>query len=377
MPPALTDFDIPSLQQWLQSQSMPLRHAQKLLRRFYNTGGQSIDGIEIPRRLAQMLGHDLLLRQSRILTRQQAADGTLKLLVAFPCTNAQDSLTTNYQLPTTTPSAASVECVLMPSHRPDRAAGCISSQVGCAMGCDFCASTVAGLQRDLTAGEIVEQFLHLRAAALNLNRRLVTLVFMGMGEPLLNYDNVAAAIRRIAGPELGALGWRQITVSTVGIIPGIQRLAEDNLGVLLALSLHAPDDDTRAAIVPTGRKFRVRDILAAADDYQTRTGRIVNIEYCLLSGVNDSDAQAHLLADLLANRRMHVNLIPYNAIGPGLSGRHYQQPPPQRMQQFARILGQHNVVAHFRQTRGQDIDGACGQLRQRANSPAGPAGSSL
>jgi 23S rRNA (adenine2503-C2)-methyltransferase len=243
------------------------------------------------------------------------------------------------------------------------------------MGCDFCASTKAGVERSLTSGEIVEQFLSLRAEAMKLGRRVQTIVFMGMGEPLLNYDNVVAAVRRIAGEDLGAIGWRHVTVSTVGIVPGIERLTDEGLGMQLAVSLHAPDDDTRTAIVPTGKRYRVADILAAVRRYQSVSGRIVTIEYTLLEGVNDSDAQAELLAERLRpcnpgpgahrDERMHVNLIPYNSIGPGMSGRVYRQPSAERMERFLSILRERGVVAHFRRTRGADIDGACGQLRER------------
>jgi 23S rRNA (adenine2503-C2)-methyltransferase len=234
------------------------------------------------------------------------------------------------------------------------------------MGCDFCASTKAGVERSLSSGEIVEQFLYLRAEAARLGRRLQTIVFMGMGEPLMNYDNVTAAIRRIAGEDLGAIGWRHVTVSTVGIVPGIDRMTEEGLGMYLAVSLHAPDDDTRSAIVPTGKRYKVADILSAVRRYQAATGRIVTIEYTLLEGVNDSDAQARLLAELLDGGRMHVNLIPYNAIGLGVSGREYRRPSQERMVRFLEILRDRGVVAHFRRTRGADIDGACGQLRDRA-----------
>jgi 23S rRNA (adenine2503-C2)-methyltransferase len=250
----------------------------------------------------------------------------------------------------------------MPSHRADRAAGCISSQIGCAMGCDFCASTKNGLTRNLSAGEIVEQFLHLRVEAQQLGRRLNTLVFMGMGEPMHNLDACVAAIDRIANRGMGNLGFRKIAVSTVGVIDGILKLADLNLGVALALSLHAPDDETRAKIVPTGRKWKVAQIMDAAKHFQQKTNTIVNIEYCMLAGVNDSDDQAHLLANLMQGFRAHVNLIPYNAIGPGLSGMVFMKPSQERLDRFIAILGQHNVVAHFRRTRGDDVNAACGQL---------------
>jgi 23S rRNA (adenine2503-C2)-methyltransferase len=232
------------------------------------------------------------------------------------------------------------------------------------MGCDFCASTRAGLQRSLTAGEIVEQFLHLKEAAAAEGRRVITLVFMGQGEPMHNLDNVIAAIRRIAGPDLGAMGWRHITVSTVGVVPGIDRLADEGLGVHLAVSLHAPDDETRSRIVPTNRRYRVKDVMDATRRFYDRTGRIPTIEYCMLDGVNDSDAQAAMLADLVGDLRAHVNLIPYNTIGQGVSGVVYRRPPQERMHSFLNVLRDRRIVAHFRTTRGDDVNAACGQLRE-------------
>jgi 23S rRNA (adenine2503-C2)-methyltransferase len=157
---------------------------------------------------------------------------------------------------------------------------------------------------------------------------------------------------------LGALGKRAITVSTVGVVPGIDRLADENLGVHLALSLHAPDDDTRSRLIPANRRWKVAEILDAARRYQARVGRPVNIEYCLLAGVNDSDAQARLLASLMSGFRAHVNLIPYNSIGGA-----YRRPDEARIARFAEVLREGNVVAHIRVTRGDDIAAACGQLR--------------
>jgi len=254
----------------------------------------------------------------------------------------------------------------MPSHRPDRAAGCVSSQIGCAMGCDFCASTRRGLERNLEAGEIVEQFLHLKAEARRLGRRLTSLVFMGMGEPMHNLQNVIPAIRRIADPLLGALGWRQVTVSTVGIVPGIDQLAAADLNVHLALSLHAPDDETRSLIVPSNRRYPVAQIMAAAKRFLDRTGRIPTIEYCLLSGVNDSEAHATRLAELMDGFRAHVNLIPYNSIGAGISGAVYRRPEREEIIAFLTTLRSQGVIAHMRDTRGDDVNAACGQLRETA-----------
>lgn len=323
-------------------------HADRLLRAFYQSGGLTIAPTRplLPSSLLTRMENELPAQSSRVLTRQVSADGTVKLLRQL-----HDQRT--------------VECVLMPDYRADRAAGCLSSQVGCAMGCDFCATTQTGFERNLTSGEIVEQFLALRAEALTSGRRLQTVVFMGMGEPMLNLPAVLAAVTRIAGNELGGLGWRQITISTVGVIPGIRTLAESGLPVHLALSLHAPDDTTRAEILPTARRFPVQEILGAADDYQAKTGRPVIIQYCLLQGVNDSPEQAHLLAELVGQRRMHVNLLAYNATGLSLKGRHYQAPDAAATTRFLDILRHSGVVAHLRRARGPEIDAACGQLRKR------------
>jgi 23S rRNA (adenine2503-C2)-methyltransferase len=179
---------------------------------------------------------------------------------------------------------------------------------------------------------------------------------------MMNLDNVAAAIHRIADGAMGSLGYRQITVSTVGIVPEIDRLATMDLNVHLALSLHAPDDATRSQIVPMNRKYPVADVMAAARRYYDRVEREVNIEYCMLAGVNDSLEQAHVLADLMRGFRAHVNLIPYNSIGAGLSGMTYARPSPERVLAFLDILRDAGVCAHTRTTRGDDVAAACGQL---------------
>ena len=350
MAQSLVDFDVETLADELRRRRHNGDHAARILRAYYGAGGQvEVDHLPILKSLRQLLRGEYGHRRSRVLARHVSGDGTVKLLLGFD-------------------TGGTAETVLMPSpaHRAGVAAGCVSSQIGCAMGCDFCASTKNGLERNLTDGEIVEQFLQLSQAARFSGRSLKTLVFMGMGEPLHNLDSVIEAIRRIAHPQMGSLGWRQIAVSTVGIVPGIEKLAAADLGVHLALSLHAPDDATRAQIVPANRRYAVADIIAAAKDYQRRSGRVVNIEYCLLGGVNDSDEQARMLAELLTDFRAHVNLIPYNAIGgTGLSGRVYVRPSPARVTAFLSILRDAGVVAHVRVTRGDDVAAACGQLRQR------------
>jgi 23S rRNA (adenine2503-C2)-methyltransferase len=243
------------------------------------------------------------------------------------------------------------------------------------MGCDFCATTKTGFQRHLTAGEILEQFIALKREAAAVGRTLQTIVFMGMGEPMLNLPAVMAAAERIANNRLGGLGARQITVSTVGIVPGIDALSAASLNVNLAVSLHAPDDTTRAGLIPVGNRYPIADVMAAVDRFQARRPRPVTFQYCLLAGVNDAPAQAHQLAEIVGSRRIHVNLLRYNSTGTSLRGHEYLPSNDADSEAFVTILRDHGVVAHFRRSRGQDIDAACGQLRRRleSNAPPSPA----
>jgi 23S rRNA (adenine2503-C2)-methyltransferase len=359
--PFFVDLDRAMLEAELTAARHKPAHAGQLLRQFY-AGNGSLDWstLSVGAAVREQIEKTIPLRRSSILRRVVGTDGTTKLLIGFAGRSFADPAALVRQ----SDSGGAVESVLMPSHRPGIAAGCVSSQIGCAMGCDFCASTRGGLERNLEAGEIVEQFLHLKQQAALLDRRLKTLVFMGMGEPLLNFENVTAAIRRIADPDLGGLGWRQITVSTVGIVPGIDRLRELDLNVHLAVSLHAPDDATRSRLVPSNRRYPVAEVINAARRFEAATRRIPTIEYCVLAGVNDTDDQAHLLADLMHGFRAHVNLIPYNPIGAGVTGIAYQRPSRERLLAFLDILRSKNVVAHFRDTRGDDVNAACGQLRE-------------
>src|SRR5437868_12065822 len=242
---ALADHDLASLEALLASWGEKPSHARRIFRAYYDACGEpDWDAVPVGVALRRRRRAELSSPRSRVVTARPAADGTVKLLVGMTVGGA-------------------VEAVLMPGHRPDRAACCVSSQVGCAMGCDFCASTRRGLERNLDAGEIVAQFLHLKRAAIEQGRRITSLVFMGMGEPLANLDNIIPAVKRIADAPYGALGWRQVTVSTVGLVPGIDRLADADLNVNLAVSLHAPDDMTRSRIVPSNRRYSVAEIIAA------------------------------------------------------------------------------------------------------------------
>jgi 23S rRNA (adenine2503-C2)-methyltransferase len=345
--PSLSDFEPEALARQFVAWGGKPGHAARVLRAHYSGDGLAErKAFALPAMLARRLHDEFGGGGPKLIARQQADDGTTKLLLQF-----EDGRT--------------VESVLMPDFRADRAAGCISSQVGCAMGCDFCATTKSGFERNLTAGEMVDQFLALRREARAAGRALKTVVFMGMGEPLLNLEAVLTAVRRMAENSLGALGWRQITVSTVGIVPGIDALTDTGLNLQLAVSLHAADDATRERLLPVGRRFPIAEILAAADRFQAARGRPVTIQYCLLAGVNDSAEQAQLLAGLLEGRRMHVNLLRYNATGLSLRGVAYAPATEETAATFVEILRARKVVAHFRRSRGPEIDAACGQLRRR------------
>ncbi len=359
MTTALLDLAPSALAEALSRAGFKPGHALRVLRALYAAGDDWASQVTgLPAELPDWLHQTFPGRSPELVTRQLAEDGTAKLLLRL-----HDGRT--------------VETVLMPDFRGERAAGCISSQVGCAMGCDFCATTKTGFERNLTTGEILAQFVALRNEARAAGRKLQTIVFMGMGEPLLNFDPVLEAVRRMADNTLGGLGWRQITISTVGIVPGIDALTETGLNFHLAVSLHAPDDATRAQLLPMGKRFPIADILAAADRFQARRGRPVTIQYCLLRGVNDSPEHARMLAAVLGSRRMHVNLLRYNFTGLSLKGVAYEPTTDDAAEAFADILRERGVVAHFRRSRGPDIDAACGQLRRRMAATASGRASSL
>jgi 23S rRNA (adenine2503-C2)-methyltransferase len=263
-----------------------------------------------------------------------------------------------------------VESVLM--GYPDRVTVCVSSQAGCGMACPFCATGQAGLTRNLSTAEIVDQVVWFAGVAASgavpgSPKRLSHVVFMGMGEPLANYPRVIEAVRRLTAPAPEGLGLsqRHITVSTVGLLPAIRRLAEEDLAVTLALSLHAPDDDLRDELVPINQRWKVAEVLQAAWDYAARTGRRVSIEYALIKDVNDQGWRANLLGTLLAGQNAHVNLIPLNPT----PGSRWDASPKPVEREFVRRLRAAGVPTTVRDTRGREIDGACGQLAASENEP--------
>jgi 23S rRNA (adenine2503-C2)-methyltransferase len=256
-----------------------------------------------------------------------------------------------------------VESVLM--RYPDRSTVCVSSQAGCGMACPFCATGQAGLTRNLSTGEIVDQVVRadrsLRSGEVPGGPgRVSNVVFMGMGEPMANYARVVAAVRRLTEPLPAGLGisQRNVVVSTVGLVPAIEHLTEEGLNVTLALSLHAPDDELRDTLVPVNTRWPVREVLAAAFGYTRRTGRRLSIEYALIRDVNDQPYRADLLAKRLRGKLVHVNLIPLNPT-PGSA---WDASPKPVEREFVRRLRDAGIATTVRDTRGREIAGACGQL---------------
>jgi 23S rRNA (adenine2503-C2)-methyltransferase len=267
-----------------------------------------------------------------------------------------------------------IESVLMRYH--DRRTACISTQVGCGMGCSFCATGQGGLARNLTAGEIVGQVIYLAAEIREAqieraddpgtrsqipSHPITNIVLMGMGEPLANYEATWQAIETLTHERGYNLGARRITLSTVGVVPGIRRLAGEGLLINLAVSLHAPEDGLRNQLVPVNRRYPLADLMAAVRDYVQKTGRRVTFEYALIAGINDASQLAGKLADLLQGLLCHVNLIPLNPT-PGSS---LQPSPPESVDAFRRVLEEAGIATTVRMRRGIGIEAGCGQLRQR------------
>jgi 23S rRNA (adenine2503-C2)-methyltransferase len=274
-----------------------------------------------------------------IAEKQESSDGTIKYLFRLP-------------------DGQVVESVLMYFQERETYALCISSQVGCAVDCSFCATGKLGFKRNLSVAEIVDQYLYAQSDS---GKEIRNVVFMGQGEPLLNYDNLMPAIRILN--QSAELGMRHITVSTSGIVPKIEKLAEESLQLTLAVSLHAPDNETRNQFMPINRKWPLETLMASLHDYVAKTGRRLTIEYILLSGVNDTEEHAHKLGRLLQGLKCNVNLIPYNPIGEEYAD--FKRPTRQAVQAFTNIVHGYGKKVTVRLERGTDIAAACGQLANK------------
>lgn len=300
---------------------------------------------DLPKSLRTLLSENFRIWTGSVALQQKADDGTEKLLVEMS-------------------DSQQIECVLIREGK--RRTICISTQVGCAMGCVFCASGLEGVARNLTAGEIVEQMLRL-ARLLPEEERISNIVVMGMGEPLANLDRLLPALEIATSPSGLGISARRITISTVGLPQAIDRLAELDLHYHLAVSLHAPNDELRNELVKVNKKTGIVPILAAADRYFERTGRRLTFEYVLLGGVNDQPQHARELVALLRGKVALLNVIPYNPV----AGLPYRTPAAAALEHFLTILTEGGINVQVRQRKGDRIDAACGQLRrsQRLHLP--------
>ena len=249
-----------------------------------------------------------------------------------------------------------IESVWMKYHHGNSV--CISSQVGCRMGCRFCASTIGGLVRCLTPSEMLDQIYRIWE---DTGERVSNLVVMGTGEPMDNYDNLVRFVRLLSSQEGLNISQRNITVSTCGIVPNMYKLADEGLQITLALSLHAPNDEKRQELMPIANKYELSEVLEACDDYYKQTGRRVTFEYSLVAGVNDGPDDVKELTGILKHRNCHLNLIPVNPI----KERDFKKPDSKKAMEFQNKLEKNGINVTIRRERGSDIDGACGQLRRR------------
>jgi 23S rRNA (adenine2503-C2)-methyltransferase len=339
--PPILSMTPEELGQWLEARGEPRYRLRQVLHWIFTQPVESFDQMtDIPKTLRRELARAFRMWTTRVLEHLKAEDGTEKLLLRL-----MDGQT--------------VECVLLRDDKGHRTA-CISTQVGCAMQCAFCASGLGGFVRNLSAFEILEQLLHLKRL-LPGKERLTHIVVMGMGEPLVNLKNLLKALELATSTAGLGISGRRVTISTVGIPPAIDRLAESGKPYHLAISLHAPTDALRNRLVPANEKIGIRAIMAAADRYFAKTGRRVTFEYVLLAGVNDRPEHATALANLLRNRTALVNLIPYNPV-PGLN---FRTPSPARVHRFVEVLREAGLNVRVRFRKGVRIDAACGQLRRR------------
>lgn len=363
---AITDLPPTEMRERLAAMGQPTWRAGQVLRWLYRRGAESFDQMtDLPRALRHTLAEAFTLIASRVVETRRADDGTMKLLIELA-------------------DGRHVETVVIPEGR--RRTLCLSTSVGCAFGCAFCASGLGGLDRFLTAGEMVEQVLHGRIAASESQGRpasapsgsairnprsaITNVVVMGIGEPLANGEALARFLRIANDPAALGLGARRITVSTVGLPEGIRALADLGLQVNLAVSLHAPDDDLRSNLVPANRGIGIEAILEASADYFRRTGRRVTYEYCLLAGVNDSAEQARRLAKALRRAPGLVNVMAYNTV----AGLPFRPPTGERVDRFVALLREAGMQVQVRRRRGGGIEAACGQLRADRLARSGKAG---
>jgi len=366
-PLPLLGQSLAELTTWVQQQGQPAYRGKQLYQWIYQQGARSLAEISVfPKQWRSEMA-DFPMGRSELHHRSEAPDGTVKFLLKL----SDGQIIETVGIPTFNRLGADLDDIWSDQHtdeqgstarvssKLDRLTVCVSAQVGCPMACDFCATGKGGFQRNLAVHEIVDQVLTVQE---DFGQRVSNIVFMGMGEPLLNSENVLAAVR-VLNQDVG-IGQRLITISTVGIPGRIQRLAEHQLQVTLAVSLHASNQSLREQLIPSARQYPLEALLQECRDYVQITGRRVSFEYILLAGLNDRPEHALELAQHLRGFQSHVNLIPYNPI----SEVDYQRPDERQIQAFVRALKQQQIAVSVRRSRGLAADAACGQLRATQSS---------
>jgi 23S rRNA (adenine2503-C2)-methyltransferase len=339
-PTDLKDLSVAELQTWLGELDVEGYRARQVARWVFKRGAASVaEMTDVPNALRQTLEQRAQITQLPGPELYQASDGTRKL---------------RYQLD----DGAVIESVLI--RQPRRLTLCLSTQAGCRMGCAFCLTAKGGLRRHLRPAEIVDQIIQARRR-LEPGEQLTNLVFMGMGEPLDNYQHTVQALRLITHPDAVGFSPRRITVSTSGVVPAIKKFGAEGLRVNLAVSLNAPNDAIRSQLIPLNKRWPMAELLAACREYPLPPSRRITFEYVLLAGVNDRPAHAEEVARWLKGLRCKVNLIPFNEF-PGVA---FHRPSPETVKRFQAILLAHYLTATIRESRGREIGAACGQLAER------------
>ena len=334
----LRSFSHKELVELLGNLGQPAFRTKQIEDWLWSKNVQSLDEMtNLPKSLRESLGRLVCLGGVTEVARQVSSDGSRKYLLRFP-------------------DGVSVECVGMPSK--NRLAVCASTQAGCAMGCAFCATGSSGLTRSLSPTEIYEQVMHVRD---DFNSRVTSVVLMGQGEPFMNYDASLAALRKLNSPNGAGIGARHLTVSTCGVIPQIMRFAKEPEQFTLAISLHSAVQETRNQLMPGVRKYTLLNLYNVMGEYVAKTGRRPTYEYALIGGVNDTEPELQALCDFCEGTLCHVNLIQLNEV----EGSKLRPSTTLRAEDFVRRLAQVGVEATIRNSRGSDIDAACGQLKQR------------
>ena len=339
--PSIYSLKLSDLEAWLTEQKQQAFRAKQIYNWLYVRRVESFEEMQnVPKELRQLLEENFTITTLKTLVKQTSSDGTMKFLFELH-------------------DGYSIETVLMRHNYGNSV--CVTTQVGCRIGCTFCASTLGGLKRNLEAGEIVAQVLCVQRAIDEVEERVSSIVVMGIGEPFDNYNGLMDFLRIVNSDKGLNIGARHITVSTSGIIPKIYNFADEGLQINFAISLHAPNSELRSKLMPINRAYKLPDLMDAVRYYVEKTGRRVTFEYGLFGGENDQVEHAEELSTLLKGVKCHVNLIPVNYV----PERNYVRTPKEQIFAFEKVLKQNGINVTIRREQGHDIDAACGQLRAK------------